>query len=77
MKKNYLKNDHSKFVHRIDALVEGKSTSEPGFGRVTCFKSAKSSKTHRRLFSVKGSSMASSKGRYTFGALMKVFGLHR
>lgn len=72
-----IKNDHRKFVHRIDALVQGKSTSEPGFGTVKCVKAAKATKNGRRLFSVSGSKIADNRSGYTFSKLMEAFGLHR
>jgi hypothetical protein len=70
-------NDHSKFVHRIDALVQGKSTSEPLFGTVKCVKAGKAAKNGRRLFSVSGSKVAQNRSGYTFAKLMNAFGLHR
>lgn len=69
--------NHSKFVHRIDALVEGKRTSEPGFGVVKCVKAAKKTKNHQRQFSVSGSTIAKNRGGYTFAKLMEAFGIHR
>ena len=69
--------NHSKFVHRIDALTQGHTTSEPGFGTVKCVKAAKASKNGKRLFSVSGSKIADNRGGYTFGKLMAAFGLHR
>jgi hypothetical protein len=77
MKSSNTKTNHSKFVHRIDALVEGKSTSEPGFGTVKCVASAKTSKNKRRLFAVSGSKVARNRSGYTFGKLMEALGLHR
>lgn len=70
-------NSHSKFIHRIDALVQGKSTTEPEFGTVKCVKSAKASKNGRRMFSVSGSKIAKNRTGYTFSKLMDAFGLHR
>ena len=70
-------NDHTKFIHRVDALVQGKSTSEPEFGTVKCVKSAKASKNGRRLFSLSGSKVAKNRTGYTFSALMDAFGIHR
>lgn len=70
-------NDHSKFIHRIDALVQGKSTTEPEFGTVKCVKAAKATKNGRRLFSVSGSKVAKNRSGYTFSKLMDAFGLHR
>ena len=67
----------SKFVHRIDSLVEGKSTSEPGFGTVKCVKSAKSSNNGCRLFEVSGSKVARNRSDYTFSKLMDAMGIHR
>lgn len=77
MATSYKNIDHSKFVHRIDALVQGKSTSEPGFGTVKCVKAAKAAKNGRRLFSVSGSKVAKNRSGYTFSKLMDAFGLHR
>ena len=70
-------NDHSKFVHRIDALVKGQSTTEPVYGTVKCIKAGRAAKNGRRLFSLSGSEVARNGTGYTFAKLMDAFGLHR
>ena len=66
-----------RFIHRIDALVEGKRTSAPDYGVVSCVKAAKTSKNHKRLFKLAGSKVARNRSGYTFTALMEAFGFHR
>lgn len=65
------------FVRNIDRLHVGRSTSLKGYGTVKLVKSAKSSKNHKRQFSVSGSTKTANRGGYTFGQLMSAFGLSR
>lgn len=69
--------DNRKFIHRVNSLVQGKSTFEPRFGTIKCVKSAKSAKNGRRLFSLSGSKVAKNRSGYTLGKLIEAFGIHR
>lgn len=73
---NVTKTANSRAIaHRINSLVTGRSTVLPNLGVVKCTQSARSSKDHKRKFSVSKSKVAVNRGGYTLSDLMDAFGL--
>ena len=69
--------DNRKFIHRVNSLVQGKSTYEPRFGTIKCVKAAKATKNGHRIFSLSGSKVAKNRSGYTLGKLIEAFGISR
>lgn len=69
--------DNKTIKSKINHLTPNRSVSLEGLGVITCTKSAKCSRSGKRMFSVSKSKVAANRGNYTFDDLVKTFGLNK